>query len=435
MAAILVQSRPVKIIMRNVIALCILLIPAANAATPAPEFYKDVLPILQERCQVCHRPGEAAPMSFLTYKEVRPWAKAIRETVVLRKMPPWLADPHFGKFSNDQSLSAGEMETLSRWADAGAQEGDPRKAPPPRQFVSGWSIGKPDAVLGMGFDYEVPATGAIEYQHFVVPTNFKQDTWVEVAEVRPGDRSAVHHAAVFVRPPESKWLRDLEPGKPYGTKNQSWFMGRTMRDELLTFQVPGGVPSVLRPGQAKLIPAGSDLVFQIHYTANGKIRHDQTRIGLIFAKQPPAERVHSLTITNVKLVIPPENPAFPFQATYTLPEDLKLVSLNPHMHVRGKSFQFRATYPTGESEILLSVPNYSFFWQMYYYLTEQKVLPKGTRIDCLATYDNSAGNPNNPDPKAEVHWGDQSWDEMLVGTMDVAIPTGMDLMKLYPAAK
>ena len=194
-------------------------------------------------------------------------------------------------------------------------------------------------------------------------------------------------------------------------------------------------PGEVAPGQAKLIRAGSDLIFQIHYTPNGKPGTDRSRFGLIFSKEPPRERVHSLTITNVKLLIPPGVADYPVQADFSLPRDVKLVSLNPHMHLRGKSFDFRAVYPTGESEVLLRVPNYNFFWQLYYYLAEQKTLPNGTRIECTGHYDNSPNNPNNPDPRAEVRWGDQSWEEMLVGTMDVAIPPQMDLMDLYPRKK
>ncbi len=416
----------------------ILILVSAAAIQAAPvTYFRDVMPVLQNRCQGCHRPGEVAPMPFMTYAETRPWAKAIREAVRLRKMPPWFADPHYGKFLNDRTLTEQEIETLVAWSDGGALEGDPKQAPRPREFVQGWNIGKPDAVLEMPLDFQVPATGAVEYQHFVVPTNFTEDKWVQVAEMRAGNPSLVHHAAIFVRTPESrsKWLADLKVGEAYGTKNQRWFIGRSIYDELFAFYVPGAVPHYLAPGQAKLIRAGSDLIFQIHYTPNGKPGTDRSRFGLIFSKEPPRERVHSLTITNVKLLIPPGVADYPVQADLSLPRDVKLVSLNPHMHLRGKSFDFRVVYPTGESEVLLRVPNYNFFWQLYYYLAEQKILPNGTRIECTGHYDNSPNNPNNPDPKAEVRWGDQSWEEMLVGTMDVAIPPQMDLMDLYPRKK
>jgi hypothetical protein len=405
------------------------LLPAANAASVT--FYADVLPILQKHCQSCHRPGEAAPMAFLTYEQTRPWAKAIREAVTLKKMPPWLADSHYGKFSNDRSLSQQEIESLAAWAENGARAGDRRGAPKPASFVDGWNIGKPDAVLEMAAQYQIPANGAIEYQHFLVPTRFTEDKWIQALEMRPGSRASVHHAAIFVRPPGSKWIPDLKEGEPYGTKNQRWFLGRSSDDELLGFYVPGGMPYVLKAGQAKFIKAGSDLIFQIHYTSTGKPALDRSRVGLVFADKPPAERVYSLTITNTKLVIPPMTADFPFEAEFRLPRDVTLIGLNPHMHLRGKSFEFRVIYPDGRSEILLRVPKYSFSWQLYYYLQEQIKLPAGTRIECHATYDNSPNNPENPDPRAEVRWGDQSWEEMLVGTLEVGIPLRMNLMDLF----
>ena len=412
----------------------VVLYTAAGPSAFGATFYKDILPVLEQRCQGCHRPGEAGPMPLLTYQDARPWAKAIRESVLLRKMPPWFADPKYGTFSNDRSLSAKELKAITDWVDAGAPEGDPREAPKPRAFVDGWNIPKPDAVLEMLQDFAIPANGTLEYQHFLVPTHFTEDRWMEALEMRPEARAVVHHAAIFVRPPGSKWMPDLKATEPYGSKNQRWFMGRTMNDELLGFYVPGGMPYTLKPGQAKLIPAGSDLVFQIHYTANGKPAHDRSRVGLVFAKTPPKERIHSLTVTNIRLLIPPRTADFPFQASFTLPIDVGLVGLNPHMHLRGKSFQFRAVYPSGESQILLRVPNYDFGWQLYYYLADRLELPKGTRIECDAVYDNSVNNPHNPDPNAEVRWGDQSWEEMLVGTLEVAIRPEMPLMQLYQSA-
>jgi hypothetical protein len=393
-------------------------------------FYKDIVPILQRRCQACHRPGEAAPMAFMTYDQVRPWAKAIREAVLLKKMPPWFADPHIGRFSNDRSLSTREIETFVHWVDGGARAGKKEQQPAPVRFVDGWNIGRPDAVLEMPLDFEVPATGAVEYQHFLVPTGFGEDRWIEALEMRPGNRAAVHHAAIFVRPPGSKWMPDLKAGVPYGTRNQRWFIGRSQDDELVGFYVPGGMPYTLKPGQAKLIKAGSDLIFQIHYTPNGKPGSDRSRVGFVFARKPPEQRIYSLTITNVKLVIPPMVADFPFQAAFTLPREVTLVAMNPHMHVRGKSFEFRAVFPNGENQLLLRVPNYSFNWQLYYYLANETVLPKGTRIECHARYDNSPNNPLNPDPRAEVRWGDQTWEEMLVGTVELGIPPGMDLSEL-----
>ena len=412
-------------------ALFLLLSSYLVAAAAPVTFYSDVLPVLQKRCQGCHRPGEAAPMAFMTYEQTRPWAKAIREAVVLKRMPPWFADPHVGRFSNDRSLTTKEIAAFVEWVDGGAKPGKKEHAPPPVAFTDGWNIGTPDSILTMAADFDVPSAGVIEYQHFLVPTGFQEDRWIRALEMRAGNRAVVHHAAIFVRPPGSKWMPDLKAGEPYGTRNQRWFIGRSHDDELLGFYVPGGMPYELKPGQAKLIRAGSDLIFQIHYTANGKPASDRSRVGLSFVRQPPSQRIYSLVVTNTKLRIPPMTPDFPFQATFTMPREVTLTAMNPHMHLRGKSFEFRAIFPDGTAETLLRVPKYSFSWQLYYYLEKELRLPKGTRIECTAIYDNSPNNPFNPDPKAEVRWGDQSWDEMLAGTVELGIPPEMKLAELF----
>ncbi|MBI1792424.1 MAG: thiol-disulfide isomerase [Acidobacteria bacterium] len=408
----------------------------AASKTSAPTFHKDVLPILQARCQGCHRPGEVAPMSFLTYQDVRPWAKAIREAVLSRKMPPWFADPHFGKFSNDRTLPPEEVRTLTAWAENGASEGDSRHAPKPVQWVDGWAMGKPDAVVEMPHEFAVPAAGTIEYQYIVIPTGFTEDKWVRTAEARPGDRKVVHHIIAFVREPGAKWLKDAQPGVPFVPKRQQRSRqnnnnsegggddGGAASVELLVGYAPGMAPMELKPGQAKLVKAGSDLVLQMHYTAGGKAVTDRSRIGLTFAKEPPTERIFTANATNSKFVIPAGAPAHEVTSQVTLQEEARLVDLMPHMHLRGKDFEYRLVYPTGETQTILRVPRYDFNWQLFYYLDRQLVLPKGTRIECTAHFDNSPNNPANPDPKAEVQWGDQSWEEMMIGWFDLAIENG-----------
>jgi hypothetical protein len=408
------------------------------AASRAKEvtFHKNVEPVLQARCQGCHRPGEAAPMSLLTFKDARPWAKAIKEAVLIRKMPPWFADPSHGNFSNDRRLSADEIETLVSWVDGGAKEGDPKDAPKPVTFAEGWAMGKPDTVLEISPAYDVPASGTVEYTYFVVPTGFTEDKWVEQVEVRPGSKSVVHHIVVIVRPPGVKYLPDAKIGEPYvppkrEPKRQP-DTGRGVLEfggsaiEIAGVYVPGGLPYELKPGQARLIPKGSDLIFQMHFTTNGKPMTDRSRIGFIFARQSPKERVINTFISNRNLRIPPGVADQPVSARVTLYEETRLLSLFPHMHVRGKAFEYRATYPTGESETLLTVPKYDFNWQLTYYLKEPKVLPKGTVIECVAHFDNSVNNPFNPDPKSEVLWGDQTWEEMLAGFLDLAMPVTMN---------
>ena len=337
-------------------------------------------------------------MSLLSYKEARPWAKAIRGAVLSGKMPPWHADPHYGKFSNDLSLAPGEKETLVAWVDSGAPEGDPVNAPKPRSFVDGWSIPKPDMVFEMPEEFAVPASGTVNYQYFTVPTGFTEDKWVETVEVRPGDRSVVHHAIVMV-----------DSGD--GWRGQEYLAG----------YAPGMTPQFWKPGQARLIKAGSCLVFQMHYTASGKASKDRTRIGLIFARRPVKEQIVAMQAAAHWLSIPPGAPGYRVEASTTMHETVQLVGMRAHMHLRGKSFVFRVVYPTGETETLLDIPRYDFEWQPYYYLQTPKLLPRGTRIECAAVYDNSPNNPHNPDPEATVSWGPQSWDEMMIGWFDVAM--------------
>ena len=411
---------------------------AANTTTGVT-FHKDVLPILQNKCQECHRPGEAAPMSLLSYKEARPWAKAIKEAVLVKRMPPWFAEAGIGKFHNERRLSDAEVNTIAGWADSGAPEGSAKDAPRPRQFVEGWNIGKPDLEFEIGMDFPVQASGTIEYTYFMVPSNFTEDRWVERVEVRPGNRAVVHHVIAFTRAPGAKWMQEIKPGVPYVPKR---VRGGSEGDggggggrELLVGYAPGLPPTILRPGQAIKVAAGSDIIFQLHYTANGKEATDRSKIGLIFAKEPPKHRVLTMGATNARFVIPANADHHQVDSTITLREDTQLVSLMPHMHLRGKDFEYRATFPTGESKTLLRVPKYDFNWQLFYYLDEEMLLPKGTRIDCTAHFDNSANNKANPDPSKEVRWGDQSWEEMMIGWFTVAFPANEDPMKIFRAPR
>lgn len=341
-------------------------------------------------------------MALLTYNQTRPWSKAIREAVRLKRMPPWHADPDYGTFRNDLSMTAGEIETIIEWVDAGSPAGNPADAPPPPRFVEGWRIAKPDAVFQIPTESRVPASGTIDYLYLAIPTNFTEDRWIEMAEVRPTNRSVVHHAIVYVKPPS----------------NDGWFSAR----QYLAGYAPGMSPQIWIPGQARLAPAGSELVFQLHYTASGKAAVDRTEVGLVFARKQPMERVMAMSAGNHWIEIPPGAADYRADSSVTMPQNVTLVAMRPHMHLRGKSFEFRAVYPTGELEILLRVPRYDFNWQPYYYLAKPKPLPRGTRIECTARYDNSPNNPRNPDPTKTVRWGEQSWDEMMLGWFDVTVP-------------
>jgi hypothetical protein len=410
---------------------------SALSAAPAPTFHKDVLPILQERCQECHREGEIGPMPLMSYQQARPWAKAIREVVRTKKMPPWFADPAHGKFSNDRSMSPSEVATLAAWADAGAPEGDAKQAPAPRSWPTGWGIAKPDLVVSMPSAFDVPAQGKVDYQYIVLPTGLTEDKWVQIAEARPSARSVVHHVVVYIREPGSKWLRgEAQPGIPY-VPPRTTPDGKPRSDiggggsDILTIYTPGNIPDTFRPGQAKLIKAGSDLVFQMHYTANNKAASDKTSVGVIFAKEPPKERVLTLALANDRLVIPPGAPNHRVPASATLASEVTLLSFFPHMHVRGKAFEYKVTPPDGPAEVLLAVPQYNFNWQLTYRLEKPLQLKAGSKIEVAGWFDNSPNNPFNPDPKSEVRWGEQSWEEMMIGFFDVAVPVDADRRNLF----
>ena len=384
----------------------------------APNFYENVLPILENRCQECHRKGEMAPMPLTTYRETRPWAKAIRDAVRTRKMPPWFADPCCGHFSNDRSLTAAEIETLSQWAETGALKGSSFDAWTPREWTPGWNLESPEKILAIPKPFAVPAQGPVEYQYFVVPTGFEEDKWVQGVEVKPGSRGVVHHVVVYIREPGSTWTH-----------------GPTKAD-ILQVYAPGTAPEVWPDGMAKLIKAGSDLVFEIHYTPDGKKTHgkvppgkvtmDQTRVALAFAPTPPRKRVLTLQMGNDRFAIPPGDPDYRVTVWGSLPNDTLLLSFFPHMHLRGKSFEFNRLREDGQPETLLRVSPYDFYWQLSYRLTTPLPLPKGTRLEWVAHFDNSVNNARNPDATAEVRYGQQSWEEMMIGFFDVAVDAKVD---------
>ncbi len=383
----------------------------AGALTIAAQditFHRDVLPILQTRCQECHRAGQMAPMPLTTYAETRPWAKAIQEAVVTRTMPPWFADACCGKFEHDRRLSEAEIRTLSTWADTGSAEGRAEDAPPKRVWTDGWNLPRVDEVVAMREPFHVPANEAVEYQYIVIAGGFTKDKWVRGVELRPTDRSVVHHAVVYVR-----------------KAGDTWTHGPTTAD-ILTVYAPGSSPDVFREDMAKLIPAGSDLVLEVHYTPKGVETEDRIEVGLMLAPERPAKRVITLQMATTDFRIPPGAKDFRVAVWGTLPNDALLIGFFPHMHLRGKSFEYTLVPETGGVETLLKVTPYDFYWQLSYRLAEPRLLKKGTRLNFIATYDNSRGNPNNPDPKAVVSYGYQSSDEMMVGFFDIAVDADLD---------
>jgi hypothetical protein len=399
-------------------------------STPAtPTFYRDVLPILEKHCQNCHRPGEMA-FPLMNYSQAAARAGAIRKSVAAKKMPPWLADPDYGHFSNDPSLSQREIRTLAMWADGGARAGDPREARPLRRWTQGWNISPPDVVIEMPKPVALAPKGDIDYTYEIVPTHFREERWVQMAELRPSSREHVHHAVVYIRPPGSNWLRDAPVGVPFTAESLSDKLGRrdahwTDSDILLVY-APGSSPEIWSSGMAKFIPAGSDLVIQMHYMTMGHAASDRTGVGLVFAKQPPLQRVLTLQLTNDHFVIPPRAGDFRVEARGSLPNDATLLRFFPHMHWRGKKFEYNLVHPDGRIEPLLKV-RWDFEWQLGYQLAEPLPLKAGTVLQAVAWYDNSDKNPHNPDPDHEVRWGEQTYEEMMVGFFDVAV--GADLNK------
>lgn len=398
-------------------------------------FSKDVAPIIHKNCSSCHRPGEVAPMSLITFKEVRPWAKSIREKVAQRQMPPWLADSHHGVFSNDPSLSQKEIETIVAWVDGGAVEGNSKDLPLAPTFIDGWNIGKPDVVISMPEAFEVPGEGVIPYKYFAVPTNFKEDRYVQFAEIRQGNRSLVHHVIVDVRYPGNGPLPPTGELNPESLRGSRASSGERPADSdgRLVGWAPGEAPLILKTGQAKLIKAGSVLIFQVHYTPNGEPGKARSSVGLIFSRTPVEKRVITAGASARNLAIPPGDPNYEATASFEFKEDSHIDSLHPHMHFRGKDFEYRLVRPDGTSKVLLAVPRWDFNWQMTYFFKEPVAAPKGSRLECVAHYDNSIRNKFNPDPTKLVSWGPQTWDEMMIGYLDYTIDK-QDLRTRLPEA-
>ena len=397
----------------------ILMAGTSPAATPT--FSKEVAPILYKNCASCHRPGEIAPMSLLTYENARPWARAIREQVALGNMPPWHAAAPRGTFSNDRRLSEQDKDTLIRWADAGAPKGDSKDLPPIPKFVEGWEIGTPDAVISMPKDFEVPASGTVAYQFFEAPTNFTEDKWVQAIEVRPGTRSVVHHVLVFCREPGSRRapasFAPVGPGVPGAAQQNPNSRTAAPRDPgmpgaLIATTAPGTNAMIYKPGTALLIKAGAVLFFQVHYTSNGAAARDRTSVGLVFAKAPPQQEIRNSAFINAMFVIPAGSGDQTVESAIQFTEDVHISALFPHTHLRGKSWEYRLVYPDGRSEVVLAVPKYDFNWQTYYVFTKPLAVPSGSRLEATAHYDNSTANKWNPDPTVAVRWGPQTWEEM-----------------------
>jgi mono/diheme cytochrome c family protein len=417
-------------------------------------FNKDVAKIFYQNCVSCHRANDIAPMSLITYKESRPWARSIKEKIVSKEMPPWHANPSHGEFSNDRRLSKQDIDTIVSWVEQGAKEGDPKDLPKAPEFHEKWRGGKPDIVLTMPNEYTLGAEGPDEYIYAQIPTNFKEDVWVQAVESIPGNRKIVHHIIAFVQPPRpdmskspfkptkemmEKMMANLafkEEGSLMRTKPDApvfdngcataeggagIFLDGTGRDEstgMLGGEAPGSDVFAWPVGVAKKIPAGSTIVLQMHYSRNGKVEKDRSSVGLYLAKVHPERELHTQMVVNYHFQIPPGAANHEVTSCYTFKQDAHIYGLMPHMHLRGKDMKMTAYYPDGRSEVLLDVPSYSFNWQTNYYLKTPKAMPKGTRIEVVAHFDNSTKNKYNPDPTKPVRFGDPTYDEMMIGFVD-----------------
>jgi hypothetical protein len=403
-------------------------------------FSTDVWPILERRCVGCHQPGEIAPMPLTSYSQVRPWANAIREAVLTRKMPPWdAAGDTAHDFRNDRSLTETEIHTITTWVKEGVPEGTPLKtAFHPINAAGGWKLGKPDIVIRVP-GFHVPASGLLTYRYLITGGLFPKDVWIRAAEFRIDQRTVVHHINAYARGPESSYLAGYPKGEIVAATIADRGRRREgekvfdRRSQLIGWE-PGYQPMPWLPNGAKQIRAGSDIVFEMHYSPNGKEVTDYSEIGLYLADAAPSERVLAIdTLRDLDLAIPAGTPDYVSRATMTLAQPVRLVSVQPHMHRRGKSMEVRALYPDGRTRLLVSVPRYDFNWQTTYVLREPLLLPAGTKLESVAHFDNSVNNSSNPDPSVTVNWGDMTTDEMHIAFLELAMPVEADPEKLFSA--
>lgn len=380
---------------------CLIGRPKRPDPTGDVTFTNQISRLFQKRCVECHNEGHVAPFTLERYEDAVGWADMIREVVEERRMPPWLASPDHGDFENNPTLSQDEIDLVGRWIDNGCPEGDLADMPPPPAFGKGWGISGPDQIFYMSEKpYRVPAQGVVNYRYYTVDPGFTEDRWIQEAEVRAGNPAVVHHVIVFIG----------QPGREaFGNPQMAY--------------APGMPPRRFPKGQAIRIPAGSKLIFQVHYTPNGVEQEDRSYVGFKYADSDDVtHEVHGGAAGVMIFNIPPNDPNYKMVAVENIRRDTTLIGMNPHMHLRGKSFRYTLRYPDGREEILLDIPRYDFNWQLWYNLKEPKLLPQGSKLICTAHFDNSAGNLSNPDPNKSVRWGEQTWDEMMFGFYSVVRP-------------
>ena len=414
-------------IVAGMAAICLGAVVGLKAASPQEQpqpastltFSKDVAPILFKNCTHCHRPGEVAPMSLLTYKDARPWAKAIHAAVLTGVMPPWHADPAHGEFANDRRLSEADKNTIAAWVSAGAPEGNPADVPSPPKYIDGWQIGEPDIVFEMTEDYAVPAKGVVEYEWMYIPTNFAKPTYVQALEIRPGNRKLVHHVLAYYRAkPDAQrvpvLLFDTERQRPPVPSASGLRPRRTdpTPARLIATYAPGTLPQVFPPGTALRLEAGGVLELQMHYSTNGTAGTDRTKVGMILSKDPAPAEVLANHFFNAKLRLPARATTCAWMQMSPFSRTRRYGACFLIRICAGRSGSIGWCLPDGTERMILSVPRYDFNWQTYYMFREPLRVPKGSRIVSSAWYDNSARNRSNPDPNVDVSWGDQTWEEM-----------------------
>jgi len=420
--------------------------PAPPGKAQAVTYARDVAPILNRQCVSCHRPGAVGPFSLSSYREARVWARQIADVTPRQIMPPWKPVAGFGEFQDARSLTAREQATLARWAAAGAPEGDPKQTPKPPTFTAGWALGKPDLVLRARQPFAVKAEGRDQYRCFILPVDFKEDTYVSLTQIRPDQRSVVHHVIVYVDAKgETLKLAGADPNASFDNPNAGvsapvpdlpWLQG----------WAPGNRPRPTPPGTAIKIPKGAKLVMEVHYHPSGEPLIDRTEIGVTFARERVQKQFLVTALAQGLLPLEPNRARIPVIATMTLAEGEMLYGISPHMHRIGREMQVWATLPDGRRLDLIWLKDWDFNWQEAYYYRQPIHLPKDTRVELVAYYDNSSENPRNPNqPPKRVQWGEQTTDEMCIAFLlvtkdaehlDVVPPErpGESVILLAPAA-
>lgn len=388
-----------------------LLVSAAQGA-PAPTFSRDIAPVIYQNCTACHRPGEVAPFTLTSYEDVAKRSKTIAQVIEKRVMPPWKAEPGHHRYLDERRLTDVQIALFQQWIAEGMKPGDPADLPAPPQFAEGWALGEPDLVLDPGADFTLGAEGRDVYRCFVVPSQLLEDRHITAVEVRPGNRRVVHHVLVHLDTTgKARELDAADPGPGYSTYGGVGF--RSLGQ--LAGWAPGNQPRRLPEGVGSLVPRGADVVLQVHYHKNGKVETDRTKVGLYFTRGPVDKRFRSFMLANPAIRIPAGDSNYTARAAIPIPQDVTLLRIMPHMHLLGRDMKLTAILPDGTAQTLVNVPAWDFNWQFTYAFEEPVKLPRGSRVELVAHYDNSEHNPVNPSrPPRPARWGEQTTDEMCL---------------------